>query len=207
MVHQNGSHRQWMRYIKNVRRMYGSDPPNFVLPFVPQYVRTQERCALPMEATNLEWELLAADRSSSPSSSGCRRLSAAATHRRRHTAACLPAAVESAGSTGSRQQAAGGWRRHCRPRRHSLDADEAPPLAAATHRRRRTAVCLPAAAAPAWVSACTGNCLLSTQKFTAQYNNKRQSVLLFTLQYNDLKLSTIGVWRLNVSVFYRFLMT
>lgn len=31
-----------------------------------------------MEATNLEWELLAADRSSSPSSSGCRRLSAAA---------------------------------------------------------------------------------------------------------------------------------
>ena len=90
-----------------------------------------------MEATNLEWELLAADRSSSPSSSGCRRLSAAATHRRRHTAACLPAAaVESAGSpAGSRQKAAGGWRRHCRPRRHSLDADEAPPLAAATHRR------------------------------------------------------------------------
>ena len=35
-----------------------------------------------MEATNLEWELLAADRSSSPSSSGCRRLSAAATRRR-----------------------------------------------------------------------------------------------------------------------------
>ena len=60
-----------------------------------------------MEATNLEWELLAADRSSSPSSSGCRRLSAAATHRRRHTAACLPAAVESAGSAGSRQRVAG----------------------------------------------------------------------------------------------------
>lgn len=60
-----------------------------------------------MEATNLEWELLAADRSSSPSSSGCRRLSAAATHRRRHTAACLPAAVESAGSPGSRRRVAG----------------------------------------------------------------------------------------------------
>ena len=145
------------------------DPPNFVLPLLRSFpsrslsrLCTVVRCALPMEATNLEWELLAADRSSSPSSSGCRRLSAAATHRRRHTAACLPAAVESAGSPGSRQQAAGGWRRHCRPRRHSLDADEAPPLAAATHRRRHTAVCLPAAAAPAWVSACTGNCLLST---------------------------------------------
>ena len=55
----------------------------------------------------MEWELLAADRSSSPSSSGCRRLSAAATHRRRHTAACHPAAVESAGSPGSRRRVAG----------------------------------------------------------------------------------------------------
>ena len=62
---------------------------------------------MPMEATNLEWELLAADRSSSPSSSGCRRLSAAATHRRRHTTACLPAAVVSAGSLGGRRWVAG----------------------------------------------------------------------------------------------------
>ena len=93
-----------MRYIKNVRRMYGSTPLILFFPSfpslslaLPALAAMYERCfALPMEATNLEWELLAADRSSSPSSYDCRRRTLGQNHKK-HSIALLDPFVSKKG--------------------------------------------------------------------------------------------------------------
>ena len=76
--------------------MYGSTPLILFFPSfpslslaLPALAAMYERCfALPMEATNLEWELLAADRSSSPSSYDCRRRTLGQNHKK-HSIALL----------------------------------------------------------------------------------------------------------------------